>query len=227
LAAGQYGLAWRHFSWDASPEARAALNAKLYSPPNPAAERFDKLLTSPLGATASTIANLLGASQHTQDVLLGTGAFAENLFGGMAGFGGGRVQGSGRFAAANRTRGGAIDGGTGIQANKAAGDAWEAEVLENVLPQTQVNIQPQITVRSNGPSGLRVRLDAVGESIESGQAAMSDMKASATAPLTRNQKIVYPELEVYGGTVVGKGKFPYVGGTQLPPGAVDIIRKPE
>ncbi|WP_322081162.1 LysM peptidoglycan-binding domain-containing protein [Burkholderia sp. BCC1972] len=112
-----------------------------------------------------------------------------------------------------------------IQANKAAGDAWEADVIRDVLPQTQTNIQPQITVRSNGPSGLRVRLDAFGQDIDSGATKMSDMKASADARLTPNQKIVYPELETYGGTVVGKGKVPYVGGTEVPPSVVDIIRK--
>jgi hypothetical protein len=36
-----------------------------------------------------------------------------------------------------------------------------------------------------------------------------------------------PELEKYGGTVAGKGKPPYVGGTQIPPTHVDVIRKPE
>ncbi|WP_446812192.1 RHS repeat-associated core domain-containing protein (plasmid) [Methylomonas sp. 2BW1-5-20] len=109
--------------------------------------------------------------------------------------------------------------------NKAAGAAWEAEVLSNVLPQTQSNIQPQITIKSNGPSGLNVRLDALGTNVETGTTVLSDMKASSTAPLTPNQAVVYPELEIYGGTVVGNGKAPYVGGTQIPPSIVDIIRK--
>jgi len=51
---------------------------------------------------------------------------------------------------------------TTIQANKAAGDAWEKDVVQNQLPATQTSIQPQITIKSNGPSGLKVRLDAVG-----------------------------------------------------------------
>jgi RHS repeat-associated protein len=114
---------------------------------------------------------------------------------------------------------------TGVQANKAAGDAWEAELLNTQLPQTQNNIQPQITIRSSGPSGLNVRLDAVGTDTASRAIVLTDGKASATAPLTRNQTIVYPELPVYGGTVVGAGKPPYTGGTVIPPTTVNVIRK--
>ncbi|HKB12613.1 MAG TPA: LysM peptidoglycan-binding domain-containing protein, partial [Vicinamibacterales bacterium] len=86
-----------------------------------------------------------------------------------------------------------------ILANKAAGAAWEAYVIDNVLPQTQVNIQKQITLKSNGPSGLRVRVDAVGEDIATGALKLTDPKASQTAPYTPNQAIVYPELAIYGG----------------------------
>ncbi|MGC5809929.1 hypothetical protein, partial [Ralstonia pseudosolanacearum] len=92
LMAGQFGDAWRHVNFEASPDVNALNNARLFPAPNPAAARFDQLLTSPVGAGAYSVANMFGASQHTQDVLLGTGAFAENLLGGMAGFGGDRAQ---------------------------------------------------------------------------------------------------------------------------------------
>jgi len=113
----------------------------------------------------------------------------------------------------------------GVRANKAAGDAWEAELLNNVLPKTQSQIQTQITIKSGGPSGKKVRLDAVGTDSIEGSVRLTDGKASATAPLTPNQAIVYPELEVHGGTVVGNGKPPYLGGTVIPPTKVDVIRK--
>lgn len=112
-----------------------------------------------------------------------------------------------------------------VQANKAAGDAWEEEVVNTQLPKTQTHIQPQITIKSGGPSGKKVRLDAVGTDSATGDVKLTDAKASATAPHTPNQKVVHPELEVHGGTVVGKGKPPYVGGTPIPPTKVDIIRK--
>jgi hypothetical protein len=56
---------------------------------------------------------------------------------------------------------------------------------------------------------------------------LTDAKASPSAPLTPNQIIVYPELETYGGVIVGHGKTPYVSGTQIPPTQVQIIRKPK
>jgi hypothetical protein len=116
---------------------------------------------------------------------------------------------------------------TTIQANKAAGDAWEKEVIQNQLPATQTSIQPQITVTSNGPSGLNVRLDAVGTDKATSAVKLTDAKASPTAPLTPNQAIVYPELAQHGGTVAGKGKEPYTGGTPIPPTKVDVIVKPK
>ncbi|MBF0840078.1 hypothetical protein [Streptococcus acidominimus] len=52
-----------------------------------------------------------------------------------------------------------------------------------------------------------------------------DYKSSPTAPLTKNQKKGFPELQDYGGTVVGSGKEPFVGGTVIEPGTrVEIIR---
>lgn len=110
-----------------------------------------------------------------------------------------------------------------LQANRAAGAAWEVELME-MLEQSQTNVRAQITIRSNGPSRLRVRLDAVGND-EAGAIHLTDGKASSTAPLTTNQTIVYPELPTYGGTVVGAGKPPFTRGTVIPPTTVDIIRK--
>jgi hypothetical protein len=111
-----------------------------------------------------------------------------------------------------------------LEANKAAGDAWEREATAK-LSDTQTDIRTQITIKSNGPSGLRTRMDAVGQ--EGSKVKLSEFKASEKAPLTHNQEVVHPELEKYGGTVAGKGKPPYVGGTQIPPTHVDVIRKPE
>jgi filamentous hemagglutinin len=113
-----------------------------------------------------------------------------------------------------------------IRINKAAGDAWEAEVVNERLPLTQTDIRPQISIRSLGPSQKTVRLDAVGTD-EANVVRLTDAKASMTAPLQPNQKVVYPELPEYGGVVVGKGKPPYTGGTTIPPVVVDVIRKPK
>ena len=112
-----------------------------------------------------------------------------------------------------------------VNINKINGDLFEAHVIETVLPKTQNTIRPQVTIKSNGPSSLSVRLDAVGFDNSTNAIALSDMKASLTAPHTPNQTIVYPELAIHGGTVRGAGKYPFVGGTSIPPTTVNIIRK--
>lgn len=50
-------------------------------------------------------------------------------------------------------------------------------------------------------------------------------KASITAPLTKNQKKAFPEIERTGATVVGKGKPGYPKGTKIKPTKVIIKRK--
>ncbi|MDP9992345.1 YD repeat-containing protein [Variovorax boronicumulans] len=112
-----------------------------------------------------------------------------------------------------------------VQINRAAGEAYANDVIVNNLPKTQVDIQREVTVRSNGPSGLKTRLDAIGTDPITNDPKLSEMKGSQTAPLTYNQSIAHPEIAIYGGTVVGKGKAPYVGGTQIPPTSVDVYRK--
>jgi RHS repeat-associated protein len=144
---------------------------------------------------------------------------------------------SGQEVAVSSLAGGALNGfagkllspraaPAGVQANKAAGDAWEAEVVNKQLPITQDNIQPRITIKSSGPSGKNVRLDAVGTDRATGNVRLTDAKASPTARFTPNQTVVYPELQKHGGTVAGAGKPPYSGGTVIPPTKVDVIRKP-
>ena len=54
---------------------------------------------------------------------------------------------------------------------------------------------------------------------------INEFKSSATATLTSNQKIAFPQIMEEGGTVVGKGKGIFTGGYQIPAGTeVKIIR---
>lgn len=110
--------------------------------------------------------------------------------------------------------------------NGINGEAWEGQLLSSVLPETQTGLRTQITIRSNGPSNLKVRMDIVGKD-GTGAIRLTDGKSSPTAPLQPNQVIVYPELEIHGGVVVGKGKAPYTGGTAIPPTKVDILIPPK
>jgi len=115
-------------------------------------------------------------------------------------------------------------GGTGakstIQANKAAGDAFEKQVMGQ-LEQTQSGVVQQVTVKTE--SGVKTRIDLMGRDA-SGNIVCTECKASATAPLTPNQKIAFPEIQQSGATVVGQGKPGFPGGTKIPPTTVDIVR---
>ncbi|WP_279083804.1 hypothetical protein [Gilliamella apis] len=54
-----------------------------------------------------------------------------------------------------------------------------------------------------------------------------ECKSSQTAPLTKNQKVGFPELEKSGGVIVGEGKPWFEGGRIIPPTKVEIIKPNE
>ena len=54
-----------------------------------------------------------------------------------------------------------------------------------------------------------------------------ECESSQTAPLTKNQKVGFTELEKSGGVIVGEGKSGFEGGTIIPPSKVEIIRSNE
>jgi len=117
-----------------------------------------------------------------------------------------------------------VEGGgdlTHLQKNKIQGSNFEQEV-KNGLNTTQNNVVEQITIKTN--SGVKTRIDLVGNDASTGNLVLTEAKSSTTAPLTNNQKLAFPEIAETGGVVVGKGKAPFVGGTQIPPTTVQIIR---
>lgn len=109
---------------------------------------------------------------------------------------------------------------SGVQANKAAGDAFEQQVMGQ-LQQTQSGVVQQVTVKTQ--SGVKTRIDLMGRDA-SGSIVCTECKASATASLTRNQAAAFPEIQQSGAVVVGKGKPGFPGGTQIPPSTVNIKR---
>ncbi len=78
----------------------------------------------------------------------------------------------------------------------------------------------QVTLQT--PSGVRTRVDMMGNN-ESG-VCIVECKSSATAPLTKNQSLAFPEIEQFGATVVGQGKPGFPGGTFIGPTKVQIVR---
>lgn len=71
------------------------------------------------------------------------------------------------------------------------------------MNKTHKEVQQQITVKTQ--SGVKTRIDIVGKNKQTGDLKCVECKASPTAPLTKNQKQAFPEIEKTGATVVGKG----------------------
>lgn len=80
----------------------------------------------------------------------------------------------------------------------------------------------QITVKTE--SGVKTKIDFLTKD-ENGSVGCIECKASPTAPLTKNQKAPFPEIEKTGGVIVGQGKPGFPGGTVISPTKVEIIRK--
>ena len=107
-----------------------------------------------------------------------------------------------------------------LKKNKIAGELFENKVLSS-LEKTQSGVVKQVTVKTQ--NGTRTRIDLMGRNAN-GKIICTECKSSATAPLTVNQKIAFPEIQRSGGIIVGKGKPGFPGGTVIPPTKVDIIR---
>ncbi len=151
------------------------------------------------------------------------GALTKKVAGKAVGVVSGGPQGSGPGAKSAGSLSGATatsDTVSQLAKNKAAGEAFEVQTM-NKLQETQTGVVQQVTVKTQ--SGTRTRIDLMGKDAE-GNIVCTECKASATAPLTTNQKIAFPEIKESGAVVVGKGKPGFPGGTQIPPTTVDVVR---
>ena len=105
--------------------------------------------------------------------------------------------------------------------NRETGRAFEKQEFAKFSSEYNNSVQ-QITIKT--PCGVKTRVDAIGLDT-SGNVVINEFKSSATATLTSNQKIAFPQIMEEGGTVVGKGKGIFTGGYQIPAGTeVKIIR---
>lgn len=109
---------------------------------------------------------------------------------------------------------------TQLEKNKEAGKAFE-DFKYDELRETQPELGREVTVKTK--SGTKTRFDMLGRDAD-GKLSCFECKSSDTAPLTRNQKIAFPEIEESGATIVGKGKTGFPGGTEIPPTKVEIFR---
>ncbi|WP_254706803.1 hemagglutinin repeat-containing protein [Ralstonia pseudosolanacearum] len=125
-------------------------------------------------------------------------------------------------AIASTSGGDGNSSGSNIQQNKAKGDAFENSVAKSYQDQYP-DVGQQVTIRTG--DGTRTRLDILARD-QDGKIICAECKSSDTAPLTRNQKAGFPQIEESGGVIVGKGKPGFEGGTIIPPTKVNIVRPP-
>jgi uncharacterized protein RhaS with RHS repeats len=108
----------------------------------------------------------------------------------------------------------------GVRANKLAGDAFQSKVASQIKSEN-VLVAEEVTIKT--ASGVKTRMDIVSRDGQ-GNIACTECKASATAPLTKNQAAAHPEIAQSGGVVVGSGKPGFPGGTVIPPQQVEVVR---
>ncbi|HWR33874.1 MAG TPA: RHS repeat-associated core domain-containing protein [Chitinophagaceae bacterium] len=108
-----------------------------------------------------------------------------------------------------------------VTKNAAKGAAFEKVVVNDVVKSGEKNVAEQVTIKAN--NGVKTKVD-VASRTETGTIKLREAKASETAPLTKNQKSAHPSIAQSGGTVVGKGKPGFPGGTPIPPTKVEVVR---
>jgi len=106
--------------------------------------------------------------------------------------------------------------------NKANGRAFEVEKVSE-LNKVANNVEEQITIVTK--DGTKIRVDAMGYDKSTEKLVIQEYKSSATAPLTKNQDLGFPQITESGGLVVGKGKGVFKGGFEIPTGTeIKVIR---
>ncbi|MFB7351075.1 WXG100 family type VII secretion target [Bacillus thuringiensis] len=107
--------------------------------------------------------------------------------------------------------------------NTKAGDVFEKE-MEAIIRKEKVQseLNNQVTIMTK--SGVRTRLDIAGKDID-GKIDLIELKSSPTAPLTKNQKKAFPEIEESGAVVRSRSKPPFEYLEEIPPTKVKVIRK--
>ena len=180
---------------------------------------------------AELIGTAIGAAYAAHDVgtVAGTAmsdapaSYKNGVYDSIAGNWAGIISaGSGLSPGVSAEEESAVSALSGVQANKAAGDAFESlkagELRSNGgYPQ----VEPQITLRTQ--SGIKTRIDITARD-SAGNTCLFECKSSVTAPLTKNQSLAFPEIAKTGATVVGQGKPGFPGGTVIPPTNVTILR---
>ncbi|WP_406844821.1 DUF6443 domain-containing protein [Flavobacterium soyae] len=109
-----------------------------------------------------------------------------------------------------------------LKANRAQGANFENQI-QTQLEAGGNQVASQVTIEA--ADGTRTRPDFVTVDAE-GTIGITEAKSSATAPLTKNQKSAFPQIELGGGTIIGNNgnSIGLPAGTQIPPTQVNVVR---
>lgn len=111
---------------------------------------------------------------------------------------------------------------TNVQQNNEKGKEFESSIFDEIKSNPSLKTPSrEITIETN--KGTKVRIDIMAKD-ENGNIKCIECKSSQTAPFTKNQEKGFPELKAEGGTIVGKGKPGFEGGTKIPPTEVEVVR---
>ncbi|TPV43788.1 WXG100 family type VII secretion target [Bacillus dicomae] len=112
-----------------------------------------------------------------------------------------------------------------IEINKKVGDDFEREMLQTFKNEgsTEKVYTKQVTLQT--PSGVRTRVDIASKNLETSEVHLTELKSSLTAPLTKNQKLAFPEIEKHGAIIKSRNKPPFDYLEVIPPTKVKVIRK--
>lgn len=110
-----------------------------------------------------------------------------------------------------------------LKKNQRLGKEHEDKMARIFAQDPDLVFQRRITVAPLG-GGPRTVLDFLTYHLKTKQFGYHEGKGSETAPLSRNQTLSYPKIEAKGLVIKGKGKWPFVGGLELPGKKVNIVR---
>ena len=105
--------------------------------------------------------------------------------------------------------------------NKIIGDSYRDEIFNKYKNK---GLEPEKEVLVETSSGIRTRIDVL--HTRNGNVRCTECKASLSAPLTKNQRLAFPEIEKSGAVVISDTPT-YSKGTVIKPHKVIIERKKE
>jgi hypothetical protein len=109
-----------------------------------------------------------------------------------------------------------------FEVNRNVGRVYEEQFADQLRQMGMRDVSSQITLKP--AIGPPVRIDFMARDPHTGNIRCFECKSSDTAPLSQDQRISFPEIELGGARIMGAGKPAFPGGTLIPPTKVEVWR---